>query len=262
MVFEGNTPGEQVLLADLRQPSQKVLVAKGGKGGLGNVHFATSRSQAPRTATDGDPGEERLLVLELRLIAEVGIIGYPNVGKSTLLSRVSQAKPEVADYPFTTREPVLGVVEVDMKRFVIAEIPGLIDGAHTGKGLGYDFLRHAERTRVLVHLLDGRADSVLQNLDNLNRELALYKPELAQKQQLVAVNKVDLPEVKARQAEVKHAFGMRGLQVFFVSAMTGQGIPELVKAVAGIVEVTDSEGVAPEPTVAVFRPKPKPRRRE
>jgi len=260
MVFDRGEGGGQMLLADLQWPGQKVMVAKGGKGGLGNVHFATSRNQAPRTATDGELGEERLLVLELRLIAEVGIIGYPNVGKSTLLSKVSQAKPEVADYPFTTREPVLGVVEVGMKRFVVAEIPGLIDGAHTGKGLGYDFLRHAERTRVLIHLLDGSANSVLQNMDNLNRELALYKPELAQKQQLVAVNKVDLPEVQACEAEVRHAFSTRGLQAFFVSAMTGQGIPELMKAVAEMVQATDHEGVVPEPPVAVFRPKPKPRR--
>lgn len=262
MVFDRGEEARETLLADMREQGQKVLIAKGGKGGLGNVHFANSRNQAPKIATKGDLGEEHQLVLELRLIADVGVIGYPNVGKSTFLSTVSQAKPKIANYPFTTREPALGVVEVGEKTFVVAEIPGLIEGAHLGKGLGHDFLRHAERTRVLIHLLDGSAGSALSNMDNLNRELALYKPELAQKQQVVAVNKIDLPEVQERLPEMKREFSSRGLQAFFVSAMTGQGVPGLMEAVAQLVGLVEKEEAMIEGPLLVFRPKPKARRRE
>ena len=260
MVFES---GEEqgMLLADLRQPEQRFLVAMGGKGGLGNVHFANSRIQAPKTATKGQAGEERRLILELRLIADVGIIGYPNVGKSTFLSAVSQARPKVADYPFTTIEPALGVVEVGDNTFVVAEIPGLIDGAHLGKGLGHDFLRHAERTRVLIHLLEGNAGAILDNMDKLNKELAWYKTKLAQKHQVVAVNKIDLPQVQQRLPEINREFISRGLKVFFVSAMTGEGIPELMAAVAELLEV-EEEDTREEAPLQVFRPKPKASRRQ
>jgi GTP-binding protein len=254
--------GQEVLLADLSQHGQKVLVAKGGSGGLGNVHFATSRNQAPRIATKGGYGEEHCLILDLKLIADVGIIGYPNVGKSTLLAAVSEAKPKIADYPFTTREPALGVVEIGMEAFVLAEIPGLIDGAHLGKGLGHDFLRHAERTKVLLHLLDGSSPSIIDDVKNLNMELALYKPSLAEKPQLVAVNKIDLPQVQARLPEIKQLFSSLGMRVFFISAITKQGVSELVSEMAEILERVREATAASETPVAVFRPKPKVRRKK
>jgi GTP-binding protein len=249
----------ETLLADLNQVDQKALVAKGGKGGLGNVHFATSTNQAPRKATKGKAGEEYCIVLDLKLIADVGIIGYPNVGKSTLLSVVSKARPKIADYPFTTREPALGVVEVGMKTFVLAEIPGLVDGAHLGRGLGHEFLRHAERTKVLLHVLDGGSQSIVDDMNNLNRELALYKPEMAQKPQVVVVNKIDLPEVKARLPETRQLFSSLGIKAFFVSAVTGQGVSELMSETAKILNEQDKD-TGSEAPMAVFRPKPRVRR--
>ena len=251
---------EEMLLADLSQEGQKVLVAKGGRGGLGNVHFATSINQAPKTATKGEPGEEHHLVLDLKLIADVGIIGYPNAGKSTLLAAVSKARPKIADYPFTTREPAFGVVEVGMKTFVLAEIPGLLDGAHLGRGLGHEFLRHAERTKILLHLINGSSPTIIDNMNNLNMELALYKPEMAQKPQLVVVNKVDLPEVKARLPKIKRLFSSRGIKAFFVSAITGQGLPELMPEIISILEAVEEKLAESEGPIAVFRPKPKVRR--
>jgi GTP-binding protein len=250
----------EMLLADLSQQGQKVLAAKGGRGGLGNVHFATSTNQAPRKATKGKPGEEHNVVLDLKLIADVGIIGYPNVGKSTLLAAVSKARPKIADYPFTTREPALGVVEVGMKTFVLAEIPGLIDGAHLGRGLGHEFLRHAERTKVLLHVLDGSAQSIIDDMNKLNSELALYKAEMAQKPQLVVVNKIDLPEVKARLPEMGRLFSSMGVKVFFVSAITGQGVSELVSETAKILDEIQEKDAGSEAPMAVFRPKPRVRR--
>ncbi|MFC2050695.1 GTPase ObgE [Chloroflexota bacterium] len=250
----------EVLLADLSQQGQKVLVAKGGSGGLGNVHFATSTNQAPKIATKGKPGEEHRVVLDLKLIADVGIIGYPNVGKSTLLAAVSKAKPKIADYPFTTLEPALGVVEVGMKIFVLAEVPGLVDGAHLGRGLGHEFLRHAERTKVLLHVLDGRSQSIIDDMSNLNRELALYKPEMAKKPQVVAVNKIDLPEVQARLPEIGQLFDTLGIKAFFVSAITKQGLSELMSEVVRGLEEVQAGCTGSEEPMAIFRPKPKVRR--
>ena len=253
--------GEQeTLIADLSQQGQQVLVAKGGRGGLGNVHFATSRNQAPKTATKGEPGEEHHLVLDLRLIADVGIIGYPNAGKSTILAAMSKAKPKIADYPFTTLEPAFGVVEVDMKAFVLAEIPGLVDGAHLGKGLGHEFLRHAERTKILLHLIDGSSSSIIDNMNKLNAELALYKPEMGQKPQLVAVNKTDLPEVQARLPEIRRLFSSMEMKVFFVSAITREGLPELISEIISMLGMIREETVGSEGPIAIFRPKPKNRR--
>ena len=259
MVFlkEGD---QEVLLADLSEQGQVALVARGGRGGLGNVHFATSTNQAPRTATKGGRGEERTLILDLKLIADVGIIGYPNVGKSTLLAAVSKAKPKVADYPFTTCEPILGLVEVGMKSFVLGEIPGLIDGAHLGKGLGHEFLRHAERTKLLLHLVDGSSSNPVSDMDNLNAELALYKQSLAQTPQRVAVNKTDLPQIQARLPEIKQTFKSLGVTVFFISAVTKQGVPELMSAVAEMVERFNKERAMTETPAVIFRPKPKAKR--
>ena len=251
---------QELLLADLSQEGQKVLAAKGGRGGLGNVHFATSRNQAPKTATKGELGEEHQLVLDLKLIADVGIIGYPNAGKSTLLAAMSKAKPKIADYPFTTREPAFGVVEVGMKTFVLAEIPGLIDGAHLGKGLGHEFLRHAERTKVLLHLIDGSSQSIVDNMNNLNTEMALYKLEMARKPQLVVVNKVDLAEVQARLPEIRQLFNSQGIEVFFISAIAKQGLSELMSELIGLLEMDKEKLAGSEAPMAVFRPKPKVRR--
>jgi GTPase len=248
---------QELLLADLSQQGQKVMAAKGGRGGLGNVHFATSRNQAPKTATKGEPGEERRLILDLRLIADVGIIGYPNAGKSTLLTALSKARPKIADYPFTTIEPTLGVVETGMKTFVLAEIPGLVDGAHLGRGLGHEFLRHAERTKILLHLVDGGAPNVVDNMGNLNSELAMYKPEMAQKPQLVAVNKIDLPEVVARLPEISGIFKSLGIKVFFISAVTGQGLSELIQEIVTMLDRVGDTQVGPQVPIHVFRPQPR-----
>lgn len=257
MVYKVENEAE-VFLADLRQKEQIILVAKGGKGGLGNVHFASATNQAPRKASKGRPGEELHIVLDLKLIADIGIIGYPNVGKSTLLAAVSAAKPKVADYPFTTLEPVLGEVKTGNKTFILAEIPGLIEGAHSGKGLGHDFLRHAERTKVLLHLLDGKSANLIYDMKKLNEELTLYKPALAQKPQIVAVNKVDLPEVQSRLLELKNLFKSSGVRAHFISGITRQGVPELMSAIAEMLDSVREDETETPPVV--FRPKPKTRR--
>jgi GTP-binding protein len=228
IVYLKRETGEQDLIADLEQDNQQVLVARGGRGGWGNLHYATATNQAPRIAQPGAPGEERTIILELRLIADVGIIGYPNVGKSSLLAALSQAHPDIADYPFTTLEPVLGVVEADSGRFILAEIPGLIEGAHQGKGLGLEFLRHAMRTKLFIHLLDGRSPSPLDDMIKVNNELALFDAGLAKRPQVVAINKVDLPETAARRQEFKDGFAEAGLNPLFISAAAGEGLKELV----------------------------------
>jgi len=246
------------LIADLEQPGQQVVVAKGGKGGLGNTHFASSTNQAPQIAQKGEPGEENSIILEMRLIADVGIIGYPNAGKSTLLAAASAARPKIADYPFTTREPVLGIVEVGQRSFVLAEIPGLIDGAHLGRGLGHDFLRHTMRTKILIHLIDGSSASPLENMVQVNAELGLFDSALAQKPQLVAVNKIDLPQVKARLAEIKDAFSSAGTTPLFISAATGEGVAGLMAETMEVLHsVTVAGGISGKTPVKVFRPQPR-----
>ncbi|MFH0914168.1 MAG: GTPase ObgE [Chloroflexota bacterium] len=246
-----------VELADLAEDGQEVVVARGGKGGWGNTHFVSSTNQAPRLAQKGESGERKRLFLELRLIAEVGVIGYPNVGKSTLLTALSAARPRIASYPFTTTEPVLGVVEVGERQFVLAEIPGLIEGAHLGRGLGHDFLRHAVRTRVLVHLIDGSSPSPVEDWAKVNQELALFDPGLAQKKQVVAINKIDLPEVRARMAELREAFAGVAAPVYFISAQTGEGTRELAGAVVKILGELPRR--AEEAPPRVFRPQPRRR---
>ena len=246
------------LIADLEQPGQQAVVARGGKGGLGNTHFTSSTNQAPEIAQKGEPGEENSIILEMRLIADVGIIGYPNVGKSTLLAAASAAKPKIASYPFTTREPILGVVEVGRRSFVLAEIPGLIDGAHLGRGLGHDFLRHIVRTKILIHLVDGSSASPVENMIQVNAELSLFDSALAQKPQLIVVNKIDLPQVQARLAEIKDAFSSAGTTPLFVSAATGEGVAGLMAETMEVLQSVTVEGGAREKTpVKVFRPQPK-----
>jgi len=250
--------GSDALIADLEQSGQQVVVAKGGKGGLGNTHFASSTNQAPELAQRGEPGEEKSIILEMRLIADVGIVGYPNVGKSTLLAAASAAKPKIASYSFTTREPILGVVEVGQQSFVLAEIPGLIDGAHLGRGLGHDFLRHIMRTKMLIHLIDGSSVSPLENMIQVNAELSLFDSALAQKPQVVVVNKVDLPQVQARLTEIKDAFSGAGTTPLFVSAATGEGVAGLMAETMKVLQVVTVErGSGERIPVKVFRPQPK-----
>jgi len=247
--------GDRTVIADLDQAGEQVVVAKGGKGGFGNTHFATSTNQAPQTAQKGEAGEENSIILELKLIADVGLIGYPNVGKSTLLAAVSAAKPRIASYPFTTREPMLGMVEVGNLSFVLAEIPGLIDGAHLGRGLGHDFLRHIMRTKVLIHLVDGSSPSPIDDMIGVNNELGLFDSSLVKKPQLVAVNKIDLPQVREHLAEIKDSFNSIGAKAFFVSAATGEGISELMAQAARLLQSV------PKPEAGrikkVFQPKPR-----
>ncbi|HEX7364766.1 MAG TPA: GTPase ObgE [Dehalococcoidia bacterium] len=252
---------DEIPLADLRHDGQKTLVAEGGRGGLGNVHFATSRNQAPKKATKGEPGEERGLILDLRLIADVGIIGYPNAGKSTLLAALSRATPKIAEYPFTTIEPALGVVESGQREFVLAEIPGLIEGANLGRGLGHEFLRHAERTKILLHLIDGTAADPIDNMNKLNRELELYKAEIAKKPQIVAVNKVDLPEVCRKIKEIDGIFKSLSTKAFFISAAKGEGLSELLSEITNMLDAVKDLPIGAEVPVKVFRPQPKIRRR-
>ncbi|HXX30916.1 MAG TPA: GTPase ObgE [Myxococcaceae bacterium] len=228
------------LLADLASPGAEVVAARGGRGGLGNMNFATSTRQTPRFAQEGTPGEERDLLLELKLLADVGLVGFPNAGKSSLIARVSRARPRIADYPFTTLVPNLGVVAYkDRRSFVMADIPGLIEGAAEGAGLGHQFLRHVERCRVLVHLVDlaagGAERSPLRDLEVLGRELARFSPELAAKPQVVAANKIDLPEARARVGRFVATLRRRGIRVFPISAATGEGVPALLDAVATVV---------------------------
>jgi GTP-binding protein len=256
IVEEGS--GQRGIIADCQQTEQQVVVAKGGKGGKGNARFVSSTNQAPRIAQKGEAGEELLLTLELRLIADVGIIGFPNAGKSTLLAAATAANPKIASYPFTTLEPILGVVDMGLKSFVIAEIPGLIEGAHLGRGLGHDFLRHIMRTKVLIHLVDGTSAAPVEDRARVNAELSLFDKTLALKPQLAVVNKIDLPQVRARLAEIKDAFVSAGTPVLFISAETGEGVTELMTKVMKILSQVGKEvRVEMKSPKAVFRPQPR-----
>jgi GTP-binding protein len=226
------------LLADLAVEGQRVLVASGGRGGMGNARFASSTNRAPRKVQPGEPGEIKDLRLELKLLADVGLVGFPNAGKSTLIARVSAARPKIADYPFTTLTPNLGMVRLsDNRSFVVADVPGLIEGAHRGLGLGHQFLRHLERTRVLVHLIDVTGASgrdAVQDLDVVRRELQLFDSALAAKPQLVVANKIDAidPEGDADQiAALARRAAELGLPFLRISGVTGAGVPELLEAV-------------------------------
>lgn len=257
VVYEDSSEGEKYLLADLSTAREEVVVVKGGRGGRGNIHYATSTNQTPRLAQVGEGGEKKLLDLELRLIADIGIIGYPNVGKSSLLTAASAAKPKIADYPFTTKEPELGVVEIGHNAFVLAEIPGLIEGAHQGRGLGYDFLRHSARTKVFIHLVDGSTESPVENMIKVNNELSLYDPALGRRPQIVVVNKVDLPEVRGKREQIVADFANIGVTVRFISAATGEGVQELMRTAFEIVrkKAVSQEPIAPK----IFRPQPRRR---
>lgn len=255
VVFRKADTGAGEVLADLDADGKQVVVARGGKGGLGNVHYTTSTRQAPELAQKGEAGEEFEVLLDLRLIADVGIIGYPNVGKSSLLASASAANPEIANYPFTTKEPMLGVVTVGNDDFVLAEIPGLIVGAHLGRGLGYDFLHHAIRTRLFIHLIDGSSASPVDDMIAVNNELSLYDPDLLNKPQIVVVNKVDMPEVKEKTGAIRDLFKEAGQDVMFISASTGEGVERLMaQAWDKLQAVLQSAppAIAPE---KIFRPR-------
>ncbi len=248
--------GTGEVLADLVNPGQEFVVALGGRGGRGNAAFASSTNRAPRFSEKGDKGDQRRLRLELKLIADVGIIGEPNAGKSTLLAAVTAARPKIADYPFTTLTPSLGVAEVDDRTLVLADIPGLIEGAHAGTGLGDRFLRHIERTRLLIHLLDGSRDHPVAQFEAVNHELQAFNPALAAKPQLVGVNKMDLPEAQEHLAHVRRELSARGLEVFPLSAATGEGVLELLRRAARRLDELPPPARAVEASMPVFRPEP------
>ncbi|MCJ7605882.1 MAG: GTPase ObgE [Dehalococcoidales bacterium] len=247
----------ETLMADLEKDGDEVTAASGGLGGRANIHFASSTNQAPHIAQRGEAGEEIMIGLEMRLIADVGIIGYPNAGKSTLLAAASAAKPKVADYPFTTLEPVLGLVEVGLESFVLAEIPGLIEGAHTGRGLGHDFLRHAMRTRIFIHIVSGDSESPIDDMLQVNEELVQFDPTMAARPQVVVLNKTDIPYVQERLPELKAELSGAGVRAHYISAATGEGVPELMAEILKVLreQVTEAEQ-APVP-VKVFRPQPR-----
>jgi GTP-binding protein len=218
------------ILADLVHDDDEIVIAKGGKGGRGNAEFATPSNQAPRKATKGTLGEEKTIQLELKLLADVGLVGFPNAGKSTLISRISAAKPKIADYPFTTLVPNLGLVRyAEYQSFVVADMPGLIEGAHAGKGLGIQFLRHIERTRVLVFLIESTSEHPKEQYKVLLEELRSFRAELAKKPQIVAITKMDLADDDLRKKLKKVSF-KRGVPVIPISSVTGEGLKELTDA--------------------------------
>src|SRR5687767_7120767 len=241
-------PDSEEQIADLSQVGQRVLVAQGGRGGLGNAHFATSTNRAPRKHQPGEDGEEFHLRLRLKLLADVGLVGFPNAGKSTLIARISAAKPKIADYPFTTLTPNLGVVTLsDDRSFVVADVPGLIEGAHEGHGLGHQFLRHIERTKVLIHLVDVSGASgrdPVEDFDTIRRELELHNPELLDKPQLVAANKMDALDDPRRVTVLEKRAKKLKLKFFKISAVTREGVNELIEAAWPIIAKGRAEEAA------------------
>lgn len=255
MVYDAKTDR---LLADLTKEGEEFVVAKGGKGGKGNARFKKPTRKAPKFAEKGEPGEERLVRLELKLLADVGLVGYPNVGKSTLISRVSEAKPKIGSYHFTTLTPNLGVVSLgDYKSFVMADIPGLIEGAHQGVGLGDEFLKHIERTRVIIHLLDvsgieGR--DPLEDFKVINKELAEYNKKLSERPQIIALNKIDIPDGRKNIQRVKGRLEEDGYKVFPVSAVTGEGVKDLIYYTGQLLEELPEEEQIVENDEVVIKP--------
>ena len=256
IIFDADT-GE--LIGDLTDPGQRLMVCKGGRGGRGNQHFATSRNQAPRTAEKGEPYEEKRIRLELKLIADIGLIGVPNAGKSTLLTVLTNAKPKIAPYPFTTLEPNLGVAEIDINTTVVlADIPGLIEGASHGAGLGHDFLRHVQRTRVLIHILDGLSEDPIADYSQINTELSLFDPNLGKKPQIVALNKIDQPEVQEKLADLQKKFKKKKVEFMTISALARTNTRDLlIKAYQTLQDAPMPEVV--EMPVPVYKPKEDPR---
>lgn len=248
------------IIADLVKNGQEVVVASGGRGGRGNAHFATFNNKAPKMAEKGEPGQERWLNMELKLLADVGLVGFPNAGKSTLISQVSAAKPKIANYPFTTITPNLGVVRVDEGRsFVMADIPGLIEGAHEGTGLGHDFLRHVERTRLLIHVLDTAGSEGRDPVDDfqvMKRELSLYNPVLGDMPQVIAANKMDLDDSGKNLPRLIESYSS-DYEIFPVSAATGEGLDKLIYRVAELVEKIPVKEPEAVPIPVVHRAEPR-----
>ncbi len=245
------------LLGDLTQANQQLLVCKGGRGGRGNQHFATARNQAPRTAERGEPHEEKLIRLELKLIADLGIIGLPNAGKSTLLSALTNAKPKIGDYPFTTLEPNLGVAKIDDDTtIVMADIPGLIEGAAEGAGLGHDFLRHVQRTRVLIHMIDGLSEDPLADFSQINSELALFDTKLGSKPQVVVINKIDQPDVQAKLKEITASFKKKKVEIITASAMARINTREIL--IAAFKKLEEAPILEAEETLPIYKPEVDP----
>lgn len=250
LVYKTRDDGSEDFVADLKEAGARIAVAKGGRGGLGNQHFATSVRQAPRFAERGEPGERFTLRLELRLLADCGIIGVPNAGKSTLLSVISAAHPKIADYPFTTLEPQLGVVRVsDDESFAMVDVPGLVAGAHEGVGLGDQFLRHVERTRALVHLLDGAKPfaQILAEKTTIESELAAWNPRLPEKPTLLVLNKLDLPDARDSLRKLRRRFP----QIRGISAATGEGVRDLTLAVARTIEAAPMPEIVAPPAARI-----------
>ena len=259
VIYEISDEGTPSLLGDLTQPGQQLNVCKGGRGGRGNTHFKSSTHQVPRIAEKGEPAEEKRLRLELKLIADIGLVGVPNAGKSTLLTALTNAQPKIAPYPFTTLEPNLGVAHIDEDTTVVlADIPGLIEGASQGAGLGHEFLRHIQRTRVLVHLLDGLSPDPVADYSQINSELSLFDPNLGKKPQIVALNKIDQPEVQERLAGIKKEMKKRGVTLTTISALARTDVRELLlKAFKELAKAPALEEI--EPPMPVYRPEEDPR---
>lgn len=253
LVFDEET---DELIADMVEDGQTAIVGRGGRGGRGNARFANSVNRAPTFAEHGEPGEERNLRMELKLLADVGLVGYPSVGKSSIIATVSAARPDIAAYHFTTLTPVLGIVKIDdQTNFVMADIPGLIEGAHEGKGLGHDFLRHIERTRLIVHVLDvsgmeGR--DPLEDYRKINKELAAYNERLSNRPQIIAANKMDLPDARSNYPAIEAALRAEGREVFPVSAATGEGLQALVQRIAEMLATLPKEDVAVSPVISAI----------
>jgi GTP-binding protein len=245
LVYDVDAEGSERLLADLESDGDSIVVGKGGRGGRGNARFATPTRQAPDFAERGQPGQARNLRLSLKMLADVGLVGFPNVGKSTLLSRISGARPRIAAYPFTTLIPALGVAQVDERRFVVADIPGLIEGASDGAGLGFRFLRHIERTRVIVHLIDAGSvvlekRDLVRSYDAIRRELGAFEASLLERREIVALNKVDLLADRDILANAVRELEGRGKEVHLLSGATGEGLKELLRCVLRTLDEVDA----------------------
>src|SRR4051812_1510752 len=246
--------GSGEVIADLRENARRFVLAKGGRGGLGNMNFATPTLQAPRFAQPGTEGEEKRVRLELRLLADVGLVGYPNAGKSTLVARLSRARPKIADYPFTTLAPHLGVVQYkDRRSFVLSDLPGLIEGAHRGKGLGHRFLKHMQRCRAMVHLVDASQDrDLVADFEAIRKELVLFDPALGRKEQVVAANKIDVPEARERAEAFRKKLARKKIRVHLISGATGEGTEQMLDAVVGALDRAQT----PQPFDKDFAPGP------
>lgn len=267
---------DDFLIADMVEQNQKILVLQGGRGGNGNVKYASSTNQYPVIAQSGEEGREIKVRLDLKLLGDVGLIGAPNAGKSSVISFLTAATPKIASYPFTTLEPVLGVIEHRDKDFVLVDIPGLIEGAHEGVGLGHEFLRHIERTKVLVHLIDGSVGNPKETFDKINEELKLFNKEILEKPQIIVINKIDLDEVSLLKEEIKETFGTQPYNIYFASAISGEGLSSVMDEAANLLfspELSKGGRFNPLKTISekpilktttleekiVLKPKPKPR---